>query len=81
MSGIPIATAEVIGIDPAGLRRADELVQRWLTDDRVPAAGWCVGRRGRMIEPRLVGRQRPAKDAPARTARMRSSSSHRSASR
>ena len=62
---IPIAKPETIGIDPAALRRADELVLRWITDDRIPAAAWCVGRRGRMAEPRLVGRQRAAKDAPA----------------
>jgi CubicO group peptidase (beta-lactamase class C family) len=65
MSTIPIDKPESIGLDPAALRRADELVQRWLTDDRIPAAGWCVGRRGRMIEPRMVGRQRTAKEAPA----------------
>jgi CubicO group peptidase (beta-lactamase class C family) len=64
MSAIPIAKPDAIGIDPGALRRADDLVQRWLTEDRIPAAGWTVGRRGRMIEPRLVGRQRPAKDAP-----------------
>ncbi len=65
MSAIPIAKAEAIGLDPAALKRADDLVQRWIAADRIPAAGWCAGRRGRMIEPRLVGRQRPAKDAPA----------------
>ena len=65
MAAIPIARPEQIGLDPAAIRRADELVQRWVQEDRIPAAGWCVGRRGRMLEPRLVGRQRPAKDAPA----------------
>ncbi len=65
MSAIPIARPDTIGLDPAALRRADDLVQGWLREDRIPAAGWTVGRRGRMIEPRLVGRQRPAKDAPA----------------
>src|SRR5437660_1163027 len=64
MAEIAIARPESIGFDPAALRRADELVQRWIVNDRIPAAGWCAGRRGRMIEPRLVGRQRPAKDAP-----------------
>src|SRR5258708_4643195 len=53
MSAIPIARPEGIGLDPAALRRADELVPRWRTEDRVPAVGWTVGR------------QRPAKDAPA----------------
>jgi CubicO group peptidase (beta-lactamase class C family) len=65
MPTLPIAKPESIGLDPVAIRRADELVQRWLTDDRIPAAGWCIGRRGRMLEPRMVGRQRPAKDAPA----------------
>src|SRR5438552_3016952 len=65
MSAIPIARPDAIGLDPAALRRADDLVQRWLTEDRIPAAGWTVGRRGRMIDVRLVGRQRAAKDAPA----------------
>ena len=62
---IPIARPDAIGLDPAALRRADDLVQRWLREDRIPAASWTVGRRGRMIEPRLVGRQRAVKDGPA----------------
>jgi CubicO group peptidase (beta-lactamase class C family) len=65
MSAIPIVKPETLGFDAAALKRADNLVQRWLTDDRIPAAGWTVGRRGRIIEPRLVGKQRPGKDAPA----------------
>jgi len=65
MTAIPIDKPETLRLDPAAVRRADELVQRWITDDRIPAAGWTLGRRGRMIEPRIVGRQRPAKDAPA----------------
>ena len=42
MSAIPVAKPESIGIDPAASRRADELVQRWIADDRIPAAGWCA---------------------------------------
>src|SRR6202035_5354136 len=64
MAEIAIVRPDSLGIDSAVLRRADDLVQRWVMTDRIPAAGWCIGRRGRMIEPRLVGRQRPAKDAP-----------------
>jgi CubicO group peptidase (beta-lactamase class C family) len=63
MPGIPIGKPESIGLDPAAIRRADELLQQWLKEDRIPAAGWTVGRRGRMIEPRLVGRQTAVKDA------------------
>src|SRR5260370_41170374 len=60
----PLAKPEAIGIDSGRLKRVEELLQQWIATDRVPAAGWCVGRRGRIIEPRFVGRQRPAKDAP-----------------
>ena len=62
---LPIAKPEAINLDPGRLKRLEELLQHWIATDRVPAAGWCVGRRGRIIEPRFVGRQRPEKDAPA----------------
>src|SRR6516225_1748633 len=62
---LPVAKPETIGLDPGRLRRVEDLLQEWIKTDRVPAAGWCVGRRGRIIEPRLAGRQRPEKDAPA----------------
>ncbi len=65
MARLRIDNPEALNLDPAALRRADELVQRWVTEDRIPAAGWIVGRRGRTIDQRLIGRQRPAKDAPA----------------
>jgi CubicO group peptidase (beta-lactamase class C family) len=65
MSGIPIVNPETLGFDVAALKRADDLVLCWLANDRIPAAGWCVGRRGCMIEPRLVGKQRPGNDSPA----------------
>ena len=61
---LPVAKPETIGLDPGRLRRVEDLLQEWIKTDRVPAAGWCVGRRGRIIEPRLAGRQRPEKDAP-----------------
>src|SRR5947209_20289366 len=62
---LPLAKPEAIGLDPGRLKRVENLLQQWLATDRIPAAGWCVGRRGRMIEPRLVGRQHAAKGAPA----------------
>lgn len=64
MRAIPVAKPETIGIDPSALSRADELLGRWIAEDRIPAAGWCVGRRGHLVEPRLVGRQRASADAP-----------------
>jgi CubicO group peptidase (beta-lactamase class C family) len=65
MPAVPIANPEAIGIDPQRLERAYRILQRWVETDRVPAAALCVGRRGRMVSPRLFGRQRPEAKAPA----------------
>lgn len=64
MSGLPIAKAEEIGFIPDRLRRACDLLERWVKEDKVPAATLCVGRKGKMVEPRFFGRQRPDADAP-----------------
>jgi CubicO group peptidase (beta-lactamase class C family) len=65
MNAIPLAKPDEIGIDPARWQRVCALLEKWAAEDKVPAAGLCVGRRGRMLEPLLVGRQRPGPDAPA----------------
>lgn len=57
---------EEIGFAPARLERAFELLADWVKKDRLPAAGICVGRRGKMVEPRLFGRQRFDSPAPIR---------------
>src|SRR5262245_4170542 len=64
MPALPIATPQAIGFDPVRVRRAFDMLKRWASEDKLPAAGLCVGRRGRMIEPLLVGRQRPGNDSP-----------------
>jgi len=64
MPSLPVAKPEALGLDPRRLKRGEELLQNWIATDRLPAAGWVVGRRGRMLEPRFVGRQAPAKNAP-----------------
>src|SRR5262245_49826466 len=66
MPNLPVVRPEEAGFDPARLRRAHELLQDWARADKVPAAGLCVGRKGRMVEPFLVGRQRPDAAAPLR---------------
>jgi len=53
-----------IGFDPARLQRAHEVLQQWVDSDQVPGAALCVGRRGRAVEPRFFGRQRPDRQAP-----------------
>src|SRR5712692_11163777 len=66
MSGLPLARPEEIGFLPARLERAYDLLAEWARADRVPAAALCVGRKGRMLEPRFFGRQRPDDQAPLR---------------
>src|SRR5262249_6109302 len=66
MQGIPTAKPEEIGFVPERLGRAYELLAEWAKADKVPAAALCVGRDGKMVEPRFFGRQRPGADAPLR---------------
>jgi CubicO group peptidase (beta-lactamase class C family) len=65
MLKLPTASPADAGFDPARLKRAFDLLTKWADEDKLPGAGLCVGRRGKMIEPLLVGRQGPAKNAPA----------------
>jgi CubicO group peptidase (beta-lactamase class C family) len=65
MPGIPSARPEAIGFDGTRLDRAYRLLEKWTAEDRVPAAGLCVGRRGRMVEPRFFGKHKPEPGAPA----------------
>jgi CubicO group peptidase (beta-lactamase class C family) len=59
MSALPLARPEALGFDPRRLDRAFALLKRWCDEDKVPGAALCVGRRGRMLEPRFFGRRRP----------------------
>src|SRR5436305_686535 len=38
------------------LQRAYELLKHWAETDRIPAAGLCVGRRGKALEPVFAGK-------------------------
>jgi CubicO group peptidase (beta-lactamase class C family) len=58
MPGLPIATPDELGFAPARLQRAFDLLTEWTRTDKVPAAAVCVGRGGKMLEPRFFGRQR-----------------------
>lgn len=66
MNGLVADKPEAIGFDSARLQRAYDLLQRWTEIDKVPAAALCVGRKGKMLEPRLFGRQRPDGKDPIR---------------
>jgi CubicO group peptidase (beta-lactamase class C family) len=64
MATLPIAKPQAIGIDSVRIQRAYDLLKHWCETDKVPAAGFCVGRKGQMLEPRFCGRQRPEAGAP-----------------
>lgn len=64
MTGLPVAKPEEIGFVPSRLQCVQDLLEHWVQTDKIPAAGLCVGRKGKMLEPRFVGRQRPERDAP-----------------
>jgi CubicO group peptidase (beta-lactamase class C family) len=65
MAGLPIAKPDEIGFILNRLQRAYDLLDSWVRTDKVPAAALCVGRKGKMLPLRLVGRQRPEAAAPA----------------
>src|SRR5262245_1056128 len=66
MSALALARPEDSGFHAGRLQRAYDLLEHWTKTDKVPAAALCVGRGGRMVEPRLFGRQRPKAADPIR---------------
>lgn len=65
MSGLAIARPEAIGLDSTRLDRAFATLKKWTDEDKVPAAALCVGRHGRIVEPRFFGKPRLEAKAPA----------------
>lgn len=59
------ARPEDIGLDPRRLQVAYDLLQKWTTgpDAPVPGGAILVGRNGKIVAPRLFGRQGPEADA------------------
>lgn len=55
MPPLHFAKSAEIGFDPIRLQRAFDLLKKWANADQVPAAGVCVGRRGKAIEPVFAG--------------------------
>src|SRR5262245_57749690 len=65
MAGLPIAKPEEIGLHPVRTQRVYDLLEQWAKTDKIPGASLCIGRRGKILEPRFFGRHRPEVDAPA----------------
>ncbi len=64
MAQLAFAQPQEIGLDPASLQRAYDRLQGWCEADQIPSATLCVGRKGKVVEPRFFGRQRIEKDSP-----------------
>src|SRR5262245_28126307 len=64
MPDLSFARPEDIGFDATRLQRAFDLLQMWTAKDQVPGATLCVGRRGRVVEPRFFGRMTPGEKTP-----------------
>ncbi|HEV3163232.1 MAG TPA: serine hydrolase domain-containing protein [Isosphaeraceae bacterium] len=64
MADLQIMAPERVGLRPAQLQRAYDLLAKWTDTGEVPSASLCVGRRGGVVEPRFFGRQRIGQDAP-----------------
>lgn len=59
MPYLPTAAPEELGFDAARLQRAYDLLDGWTKAGRVPGGALVVGRRGKMVAPRLFGRMGP----------------------
>jgi CubicO group peptidase (beta-lactamase class C family) len=64
MPALPLAKPDEIGLNPRQLQHLDDVVDRWVKADKLPALGLAIGRRGRMLEPRFFGRMHPDAGAP-----------------
>ena len=62
---LPYAKPAEIGLDPARLKNAYDLLEKWTSgpDAAVPGGSILVSRHGKVVEPRFFGRQGPEKDA------------------
>ncbi len=54
-----------VGFDPHKLQKAFDLLHSWAETDKVQGAGLGICRKGKMLDPLVVGRLRREKDSPA----------------
>jgi CubicO group peptidase (beta-lactamase class C family) len=62
---LEIARPAAIGFDTARIERVYARLAEWTHEDKVPGAGIAIGRHGKLLEPRVFGRQRPDLSSPA----------------
>jgi CubicO group peptidase (beta-lactamase class C family) len=63
---LPLARPDEIGLDLARLQAAYDLLDQWTSgpDAPIPGGVIAVGRHGKLVEPKLFGRQGPEPDSP-----------------
>lgn len=63
---LPTARPADIGLDPARLQSAYDLLDAWTSGPQaaIPGGVVAVGRHGKLVEPQLFGRQGPERDSP-----------------
>jgi CubicO group peptidase (beta-lactamase class C family) len=63
---LPLARPDEIGLDQARLQSAYDLLDDWTSgpDAPIPGGVIAVGRYGKLVEPKLFGRQGPEPDSP-----------------
>ena len=57
------ATPESIGLNAGQLQVAYDLLGKWTADGSVPGGAILVGRHGKIVAPRFLGKQGPEPDA------------------
>lgn len=64
---LPHARPDEIGLDPARLQVAYDLLDEWTSGpgSPIPGGAIAVGRHGKLVEPKFFGRQGPEPDSPA----------------
>ncbi|QDU94430.1 serine hydrolase domain-containing protein [Lignipirellula cremea] len=66
MTSLPLAKPTELGLDPARLQLAYDLLEDWTSgaDPEIPGGTIAVGRAGKLVEPRFFGRQGAEPGAP-----------------
>lgn len=62
---LEIARPAAVGFDATRIERVYSRLTEWTHQDKIAGAGIAIGRHGKLLEPRVFGRQRPDLSSPA----------------
>jgi CubicO group peptidase (beta-lactamase class C family) len=66
MALLTIAKPVELGLDSGRFQKAIDLLRATVEAGKIPGVGLSIGRKGKFIEPVMVGRQHPDRDVPLR---------------